>query len=366
MTADAVGGVFSYALELGRMLSEQGTELLLVTMGPLPSPAQRRAARAIAGLTLVESPYRLEWMDEPWSDVAEAGRMLLALEQNFCPEVIHLNGYAHGAEPFTAPTLVVAHSCVLSWWEAVKNEPAPLRYRAYRERVRRGLARTDLVVAPSHAMLAALQRHYGPLPHGRVIYNGFDAQGEPSAPKRPQIVGAGRAWDEAKNIGALARVAGSLPWPVCIAGESQAPQTPSSLPDSGFEGLHMLGQLPHRELCALLEESALYAAPARYEPFGLSILEAAAHGCALVLGDIPSLRELWSEAALFVAPEDEHGLRAALQTLIDDPVLRRDLAVRAARRARNFSRSAFVTAYQQLYRDLTRRGRGSVRSAAAG
>ena len=33
--------------------------------------------------------------------------------------------------------------------------------------------------------------------------------------------------------------------------------------------------------------------PARYEPFGLSILEAALSGCALVLGDLPSLRELW-------------------------------------------------------------------------
>ncbi len=31
--------------------------------------------------------------------------------------------------------------------------------------------------------------------------------------------------------------------------------------------------------------------PARYEPFGLSVLEAALSGCALVLGDIPSLRE---------------------------------------------------------------------------
>jgi glycogen(starch) synthase len=337
---------------------------LLVTMGPLPSDAQRRDAGAIAGLTLVESPYRLEWMEEPWSDVAEAGRMLRELERKFRPDVIHLNGYAHGAEPFSAPTLVVAHSCVLSWWEAVKAEPAPPRYRTYRERARRGLVRADMVVAPSHAMLAALQHHYGPLSHGRVLYNGFDPYGAPSAHKRPQIVAAGRVWDEAKNVALLARVTGSLPWPVYIAGASQAPEVQSSLSADALEGVHRLGQLPHRELCALLDQSAIYAAPARYEPFGLSILEAAASGCALVLGDIASLRELWSDAALFVAPDDERALRTALQTLIDDAPLRHELAARAALRARQFSRAAFVTGYQQLYQSLASQGRVAPRGAA--
>ena len=40
---------------------------------------------------------------------------------------------------------------------------------------------------------------------------------------------------------------------------------------------------------------------ALYEPFGLAVLEAAQAGCALVLSDIPTFRELWDGAALFVA-----------------------------------------------------------------
>ena len=56
--------------------------------------------------------------------------------------------------------------------------------------------------------------------------------------------------------------------------------------------------------------AAIYALPARYEPFRLEVLEAAAPGCALVLGDIASLRELWDGAALFVAPDDDRALRA--------------------------------------------------------
>jgi hypothetical protein len=44
--------------------------------------------------------------------------------------------------------------------------------------------------------------------------------------------------------------------------------------------------------------------PARYEPFGLSVLEAALSGCALVPGDIASLRGNWDGVAEFVCPDD--------------------------------------------------------------
>ena len=67
--------------------------------------------------------------------------------------------------------------------------------------------------------------------------------------------------------------------------------------------------------------------------FGLSALEAALSGCALVLGDIPSLREVWGDAALFVAPDDTDALAQALQGLIDRPAYRRELADRATKRA---------------------------------
>jgi glycogen synthase len=83
-----------------------------------------------------------------------------------------------------------------------------------------------------------------------------------------------------------------------------------------------------------------YALPARYEPFGLTVLEAALAGCTLVLGDIPSLGELWADAAVFVPPEDPEALQLALQGLIDDPV---------RRRARRYSAERMVRRYLDLY-----------------
>ena len=92
--------------------------------------------------------------------------------------------------------------------------------------------------------------------------------------------------------------------------------------------------------------------PAFYEPFGLSILEAALSGCALVLGDIPSLRENWHDAAVFVSPHDRAGLRAAINELIAGEARRRELAEAARMRARRFSASRMVDRYLKTYRQL--------------
>jgi glycosyltransferase involved in cell wall biosynthesis len=89
--------------------------------------------------------------------------------------------------------------------------------------------------------------------------------------------------------------------------------------------------------------------PARYEPFGLSILEAALSECALVLGDIPSLRENWEGAAMFVSPDDLPALESALHELIANPERRRDLQKRAGRRARNFDIGKTAEQYVKLY-----------------
>ncbi len=70
-----------------------------------------------------------------------------------------------------------------------------------------------------------------------------------------------------------------------------------------------------------LGRASIFALPARYEPFGLLPLEAALSGCALVLGDIPSLREVWGDAAWFVPPDDRDALTAAIGSLIASPRL---------------------------------------------
>ncbi len=354
MTADAVGGVWTYALDLARALAPHGVSVSLVTTGRLPSAAQEAEAARVPSLTLHPSSYALEWMDDPWADVARAGDWLLALEAELRPDVIHLNGYVHGALPWCVPVLVAGHSCVLSWWRAVHGEDAPPAWDRYAREVRGGLQSAALVAAPTRAMLDALESHYGPLPPSRVIPNGR-ASG-PCAPgrKEPIIFSAGRVWDEAKNIKTLTQAARGLPWPVAVAGDPRHPDGR----EEPLSDVQSLGRLAPAEVAHWMARAAIYALPARYEPFGLSALEAAQSGCALVLGDIPSLREVWGEAALFVPPDDADALRAALCALVADDNLREHMAARARARAADYTPERMADGYLAAYRSLAAEDRG--------
>lgn len=350
MTADTLGGVFTYAVDLAGTLATMNVEVVLATMGRPLDAAQRADVARVRGLRVVESTYALEWMDDPWRDVDAAGAWLLALEREYAPDVVHLNGYAHATLPFRAPVLVVGHSCVCSWWRAVKGEAAPAGYAHYRERVRSGLRAAAVVVTPTRAMEAALLREYGEPERGVVIPNGCDLRFFHPRDKRNWVLGAGRIWDEAKNLAALAEIAPTLPVPVRIAGERARPGEAAGTPS---DDPLWLGTLARPTLAALLGEAAIYALPARYEPFGLSVLEAAASGAALVLGDVPSLRELWEGAALFVPPDDRGALRAAIARLAGSAGLRSELGQAARLQAQRFGLHRMGTAYRALYAQLT-------------
>jgi glycogen synthase len=351
MTADTVGGVWTYALELTRALEPYGIEVLLALMGPPLSAAQRHQARRISNLNLFKSNYKLEWMPDCWSDVKRAGEWLLHLEHRLQPDLIHLNGYAHANLPWNHPTLVAGHSCVFSWWQAVKAETPPAEWQRYKNEVQHGLRAADLVITPSAAMSRALHVHYGPLHNTRVIANGRDPEYFKARPKRQLLLSAGRLWDAAKNIDCVAEVAPELPWPVLIAGDLQQ----STLNSAREQNCRWLGSLSETDLQRWFAAASVYVLPARYEPFGYTPLEAALSGCALVLGDIDSLREIWCDAAVFVDPNDSRALKTTLLELINNSQHRHEMAQRARARAREFSSARmaenYLAAYGELWRD---------------
>lgn len=373
MTADTVGGVFTYAAELAGALAARGIDVVLATTGRVLSEDQRAELRRACVRDLFESAWKLEWMDDPWDDVARTSRWLLALARRVRPDVVHLNDYAHAALPLDVPVVVVGHSCVCSWFEAVRGSAPPSSFDRYREVVRRGLQRADLVVAPTRAMLAALERHHGPVARARVIPNGRAASRFQPARKEPFVLCAARLWDEAKNAAALDAVAHELPWPVLLAGETESPDrargaagrpaTAGARPAAG--GAVPLGRLSQEELAAAYGSASVYALPARYEPFGLSVLEAAHAGCALVLGDVESLRETWEGAALFVPPDDRAALRDALARACSDAELRASLAAAARARAAALTPEPMAAAYDESYAGaVARRSRERVPCAS--
>jgi glycosyltransferase involved in cell wall biosynthesis len=211
-----------------------------------------------------------------------------------------------------------------------------------------GLRGADRVTAPSRFMLAALKRHYGGFSAAEPIYNGRSPSLFAPAAKEPFVITTGRLWDEGKNIATLRHVAQRLPWPIYAIGETRGPDGA----DAALDGLVLPGRLDQQAVAARLARASIFVLPARYEPFGFSALEAALAGCALVLGDIPSLREIWVDAALFVAPDDDGGIAAALLRLIDDERLRDQFARRARARAGEFTPARMAQGYLDVYEKM--------------
>jgi glycosyltransferase involved in cell wall biosynthesis len=329
MTADTVGGVWSYAVDLAGALEGMGVETHVATMGPLPDEAQRMSVER-----LYASSYGLEWEDDPWEDVDRAGAWLLELADEIKPDLVHLNGFAHGSLPWPAPVIVAAHSDVVSWWWAVHGEQPPERYDRYRSAVEAGLRAARAVVAPTRAVLDDLRRHYR-FDRPRFVVPNSRASRPLEHDKEPFVLGLARFRDEAKNVQALERARTGSPWPIVVAGDGTS-----------------LGKLDAGDVSSLLARAAIFASPAHYEPFGLAILEAALAGCALVLADLPSLREVWGDAALFTPPRDDESFVSALRRVERDGELRRELAERARRRAHRYApertRDGYLAVYQRV------------------
>lgn len=348
VVADTAGGVLDGSLELARVLCRRGVRVSLAVLGgPIPA-AQRAEARRVPDLALHEATFRLEWLDEPWDDVARAGEWLLEIEQRVRPDVVHLHDPAHGALPFRAPRVVVSCGSVLAWHRALIGTEAPARWNVYRHAAAVGLAAADALAAPTRAMLEAACREHGPHPRARVVPWGRDPERYRPAPKEPFVLAVGDAGDPTGNVAALDAVAPGLPWPLRVA---RAESSPESL-RRPLAGAEAIGSFPPDGIAEAMGRAAIFAQVARYEPLGLAVLEAALAGCALVLADVPVLRELWGGVAFFVDPTDPVDLRRALICLAEHAGVRDALAARSRSRALGFSPERMALGYLSLYAEL--------------
>jgi glycosyltransferase involved in cell wall biosynthesis len=355
VTADTVGGVWTYARELVCGLIRRGIKITLVSFGDIPRPEQTEWMEGLRNLDYRPTAFKLEWMQDCEADLAASAEYLESVIRESKPDLLHLNQFYYGALKCDLPRVVVAHSDVVSWWAAVRQQEPPdsAWIQWYRQSVSRGIAKATAVVAPSKWMLEQLAGHYLKPAFGSVIYNGrTPALLNPHLSKDEMIVTVGRLWDSGKNASLLLQH--EMPAPVTIVGSERHPESRGkAFAGQDRSGVHFEPQQNERQLNQLLARSSIYAATSRYEPFGLAPVEAALSRCAIVASDIPSFRELWEGAAIFFHCNDAWGLRQALEQLTRDPELRLNYANLAYNHARQrFNADRMVDDYLDLYKTL--------------
>jgi glycosyltransferase involved in cell wall biosynthesis len=114
------------------------------------------------------------------------------------------------------------------------------------------------------------------------------------------------------------------------------------------------GFVPRTELEALFSSAAVVACPSRREGFGVTCLEAMAHGKPVVASAVGGLLDLVvdGETGLLVPPRNTPGLRRALERLLGDGGLRRRLGTAGRERAlERFSWDVVTRATLAAYSD---------------
>ncbi|WP_375262398.1 glycosyltransferase family 4 protein [Palleronia sp.] len=355
MTLDAVGGVWRYAVDLAAGLTRLDRPVCFAGFGPAPTNTQRAEAEALGPLDW--GSQSLDWMAQGPDEVAGAGRWLAETAAHRGAAVIQCNLPSLAADiPDGLPVVAVSHSCLASWFDAVRGESVPDDMRWIQNLTAAGLARADAVVAPSASHAAATERLYDGLGKVDVVHNASSGS-VPAAERSCTVVAAGRWWDESKGGATLDEAARDCDWPILLLGADQGPNGAQI----GIRFADHLGQLGHDDAARLIASAGIFVSPSVYEPFGLAVLEAAHAGAPLVLADNPTFRELWDGAGVFFPPRNAGALAKALNDLASDEARRAALGEAAQERAGRYSADAQAQAMAAIHdrvraRNLTTEG----------
>ncbi|MEX0700103.1 MAG: glycosyltransferase family 4 protein [Acidimicrobiia bacterium] len=226
------------------------------------------------------------------------------------------------------PLVATAHAAPPSWVKPIYRM-TPRRWWTGR-----------VVTAVSAAAAAPLGRP------ARVIPNGLEvgAFRLPEEKRENRVVFLGRS-DRRKGLEVLLHAWDRIRRE---SGNAELVVLGSDGPDDN--GIVFRGRVSEEDKRLELARAAIYVAPnLGGESFGITLVEAMAAGCALVVSELEPFREVAGEAALYVAPGDPAVLASAVTRLLGSSSERAALAAAALARVTRFDWSVVLPQYLECY-----------------
>jgi glycosyltransferase involved in cell wall biosynthesis len=274
----------------------------------------KRYAKGVAATLRAIGPDLVEVHNRP--------EIALHLARSFPRVTLHLHNDPQGMRGAESPA---ERAALLRRMARVVAVSAYLR-----DRFLHGLGEGDVSILPNSIDVPPRVRKVRDkliLFAGRVVHDkGADAFVDACATVLPHLPG----W-RAEMVGADRFTSHSLPTPFTEQIHVQAARA----------GVSLLGYLPYHETMDCMSRAAICVVPSRWnEPFGLSALEAMAHGAALICSRRGALPEVAGDCAVYASPDAPGSIAAALLELAQDPERRNALANAARKRAELFDTRA--------------------------
>jgi glycosyltransferase involved in cell wall biosynthesis len=292
----------------------------------------------------------------------------IALPRLLAQDGLDIAHFTHLNVPvrYRQPYVVTIHDLIM---HTFKNRAATThtnlvyeaKHMAYRMVTRQAALRARHIIVPSQAVKDELMAFYK-LPEQRitVTYEAADdvtVQGripghedprihevlERLGIKRPFIMYVGNVYPH-KNIELLARSMQELheKYGLTLVMPSARnvflERTEAMMKKHGvMEHVMLPGFVPDDELRVLYSQADAYVFPTLAEGFGLPPLEAMAAGAPVICSDIPVLREVCGDAALYFDPQDTRSLITQVGNVVTDKELRDELIAKGRAREKQFS-----------------------------
>ena len=214
--------------------------------------------------------------------------------------------------------------------------------------------RLDIRCAVSKDAQATAERALGG--SYELLFNGIEidrfTKAAPAPSTGPTIFFIGRH-EQRKGLAVLLDALRSLPGDVTVWVGGRGPQTESlQARHGGDPRIHWLGRLSDDDVAARMRGADVFCAPSLHgESFGVVLLEAMAAGAVVVASALDGYANVATDGvdALLTPVGDSDALARALNRVLDDAALRRDLVAAAEQRAQEFSMVRLAEAYIERY-----------------
>jgi glycogen(starch) synthase len=365
-----LGGVEELTRHLALTLGRLGDRVEVWTLHPDDGAAE--TAAILDGLVVRRFPMPLPAtrVSALWRTATVGTRTLFSLRKAvaaFRPDVLHVQCFGPNGAYATALSRLERIPLVVS----LQGET--MMSRSLRAALRRGLASAAAVTGCSAFTLDDAVTRFGLAPdRGEVVWNGVDldvaappAGADPvrerTGSDRPYLLALGRVVEnkgfdllvQAYALSAAARTGAGPGADLVVAGSGGASETLTSLADQlGLaDRVHLIGRLDRDEVAAALARALAFVMPSRLEPFGIVVLEAWRAGTAVIASSRGGAPEFVrdGEDGLLVDPFDAPALAAALDRVVTQPDVRRDLATAGRARVASFGWPEITRSYQRIY-----------------
>lgn len=241
------------------------------------------------------------------------------------------------------PTVITIHDML--YWSHPDLMTTPLYTRPVMWMEKRGAANAAHVITDSQVSADEIVKYLG-FPEDKLHVVMLAAEHPASAPSVDRqtdnlVVASGQRrphknWD--RLIRALALVEEDVrPRLVITGARGEDPLAPVVAETGMAPWVELRGWVEDAELAELRSRARAMAFPTLAEGFGLPILEAMAEGLPVIASDLPVLREVGGEAALWFDPLDLDSIADALRTVATRPEVLPAMAAAGIEQARQFS-----------------------------